>query len=50
MIKMLTQLLVFVATVVLCVSAQDSTNVTIADVQQAFTTAKIVPDGALDIS
>ncbi|KAI0720274.1 phosphatidylethanolamine-binding protein [Cerioporus squamosus] len=41
---MLTQLLVVVAAVVLCVSAQNSTNVTVADVEQAFTTAKIVPD------
>lgn len=48
--KMFSQLFVFVATVVLCASAQTSTNVTIADVEQAFTTAQIVPDGTFGIS
>ncbi|TFK94650.1 PEBP-like protein [Polyporus arcularius HHB13444] len=41
---MWTQLLAVATTVVWCVSAQNSTNVTVADVEQAFTTAKIVPD------
>ena len=42
---MFVQLLAIAAAAVSFVSAQNSTNFTIADVTQAFTAAKIVPDG-----
>ncbi|KAI9000865.1 phosphatidylethanolamine-binding protein [Trametes punicea] len=41
---MLIPLLTFATIAISCVSAQNSTNFTVADVAQAFETAKIVPD------
>ena len=48
--RMLAHLFSLAAIAVSCVVAQSGSNVTIEDVTQAFTDAKIVPDGEVGIS